>query len=330
MKKFGLMSAVTVLAVTAALPAQGQWANSPSVSGAIYYNGGRVGIGTNAPQSLLHLSGPGGVSNLTFDSPGVQKFRFGTLPGIVNWGGLTINSSYNGSGWVLDDTGTNGWFLKVDGRGGNTGNENNGLWLFRIPSGAYTHTDEAPVFGITNGRAWFSGKVGVGTPSGLDPTTQLYVAGTGRITGDLTVDGNIAAKYQDVAEWVPATEELSSGMVVVIDPNTDNSVAASAKAYQTSVAGVISPQPGLLLGEGGASKEKVATTGRVKVLVDATRGAIMPGDLLVTSDIRGTAMKSEMIDIGGVKIHRPGTIVGKALEPLPSGKGEILVLLSLQ
>jgi hypothetical protein len=31
-----------------------------------------------------------------------------------------------------------------------------------------------------------------------------------------------------------------------------------------------------------------------------------------------------------VAIHRPGTIIGKALEPLEGGVGEILVLLSLQ
>jgi hypothetical protein len=41
-------------------------------------------------------------------------------------------------------------------------------------------------------------------------------------------------------------------------------------------------------------------------------------------------MKSQPVDLGGVLIHRPGTIIGKALEPLPSGEGEILVLLSLQ
>ena len=50
----------------------------------------------------------------------------------------------------------------------------------------------------------------------------------------------------------------------------------------------------------------------------------------VTSDEAGTAMKSEPVDVGGVKMHRPGTIIGKALDPLPSGRGEILVLLSLQ
>jgi len=41
-------------------------------------------------------------------------------------------------------------------------------------------------------------------------------------------------------------------------------------------------------------------------------------------------MVSQPIDIGGVKIHRPGTLIGKALEPLSSDKGEILVFLSLQ
>jgi hypothetical protein len=54
------------------------------------------------------------------------------------------------------------------------------------------------------------------------------------------------------------------------------------------------------------------------------------GDLLVTSDSEGVAMKSIPVDLGGTQIHRPGTIIGKALEPLASGTGEILVLLSLQ
>lgn len=50
----------------------------------------------------------------------------------------------------------------------------------------------------------------------------------------------------------------------------------------------------------------------------------------MTSDTEGMAMKSEPIEIGGRKIHAPGTIIGKALEPLAFGTGDILVLLSLQ
>ncbi len=75
---------------------------------------------------------------------------------------------------------------------------------------------------------------------------------------------------------------------------------------------------------------KVATTGRVKVKVEASHGPIHVGDLLVTSDKDGVAMKSEPLDLGGVSIHRPGTIIGKALDPLSAGEGEILVLLNLQ
>ena len=89
-------------------------------------------------------------------------------------------------------------------------------------------------------------------------------------------------------------------------------------------------QPGIILGEGGDGKLMVATTGRVKVRVDATRAPIQIGDLIVTSEVEGVAMKSEPMTIGGRRIHAPGTIIGKALEPLAKGTGEILVLLSLQ
>jgi hypothetical protein len=140
----------------------------------------------------------------------------------------------------------------------------------------------------------------------------------------------IQATYQDLAEWVPADKSMASGTVVVLSDETSNTVTASTHAYDTGVAGVVSPAPGLLLGSEGPSKAKIATTGRVRVRVDADKAPIRIGDLLVTSDLSGMAMKSEPLDLGGVKIHRPGTLIGKALEPLARGEGEILVLLSLQ
>ena len=175
-------------------------------------------------------------------------------------------------------------------------------------------------------RNYFAGKVGIGTNN---PTVALQVTGDAQFSGTVT-GGNIPAKYQDVAGWGPSRRGLVPGTVVVLDSHARNTVTASHSAYDTAVAGVVSGQPGIILGEQGPSKEQIATTGRVRLKVDATRAPIAIGDLLVTSDKPGHAMKSIALDFGGVPIHRPGTIIGKALEPLDGGTGEILVLLSLQ
>jgi hypothetical protein len=172
-----------------------------------------------------------------------------------------------------------------------------------------------------------NGNVGVGTNA---PTARLHVSGNLTVTGDITGARVLNAIYQDVAEWVTSAENLEDGTVVIIAPGKVDEVIASAEAYDTRVAGVVSRQPGVLLGVPGEAKLKIATTGRVKVKVDATVSPIRAGDLLVSSDRTGMAMRSEAADVAGIRMHRPGTLIGKALEPLETGTGEILVLLSLQ
>jgi hypothetical protein len=173
------------------------------------------------------------------------------------------------------------------------------------------------------------------TVSAANIPAGSFGSGTYTFPGNVNVSGtleggNIKAKYQDIAEWVDSSQTLSAGTVVVLDTTNSNQVIASFGSYDSRVAGVISSQPGIALGEEGEGRVLVATTGRVKVRVDASKGPIQIGDLLVTSEKEGLAMKSVPVEIGGVRLHRPGTLVGKALESLASGTGEILVLLSLQ
>jgi len=184
------------------------------------------------------------------------------------------------------------------------------------------------------------GNVGIGTTSpgsyrlnvngDTNVSGNLNIVANGSSAGNIVAAGTINAKYQDVAEWVPSSEPLAAGTVVVLDSTKSNQVTSSSVSYDTRVAGVISEQPGIALGEQGEGKVLVATTGRVRVKVDATKGPIHIGDLLVTSDVPGMAMKSESVEFSGRKMHMPGTLIGKALEHLEKGKGEILVLLSLQ
>jgi hypothetical protein len=56
--------------------------------------------------------------------------------------------------------------------------------------------------------------------------------------------------------------------------------------------------------------------------VDASFGAIAPGDLLVSAPTPGHAMREAA--------PLPGTVVGKALEPLAAGQGIIRVLVMLR
>lgn len=234
------------------------------------------------------------------------------------------------AGWIGISTMTPGSELHVNGRIRMSQSSNFGEFFTGSSGGVMGFhmgsRTNMPVGIYTNGSApqlllMPTGRVGIGTTS---PAATLHVA------GDVQVDGNIAAKYQDVAEWVPAATKLAPGTVVVLGGAKPNEVMASDRAYDTRVAGVVSEKPGLILGEGGDNQVKVAHMGRVKVKVDATYGAVKIGDLLVTSATPGFAMRSQPVSIGSATIHQPGTLVGKALESLESGQGEVLVLLTLQ
>jgi hypothetical protein len=229
--------------------------------------------------------------------------------------------------------GTSGPAFKLDVQGGQV-NASGGLCIAGDCKTAWSQLGSQWTTSGTN-ISYSAGNVGIGTTttpsSKLQVNGDLTVSGTGNISATGTISGgNVVATYQDIAEWVSASNPLPAGTVVVLDTEKANHVIASQQAYDTRVAGVISERPGVILGQAAPSKVMVATTGRVRVKVDATLTPIHVGDILVTSDKEGIAMRSEPIDVAGVKIHRPGTIIGKALEPFANGTGEVLVLLSLQ
>lgn len=146
-----------------------------------------------------------------------------------------------------------------------------------------------------------------------------------RITGG----SDIAEPYDIVAagDIIP-----QPGMVVSIDSAQLGKMRVADSAYDRTVAGIISGaggvNPGLTLTQDGTVADgelPVANVGRVWCWCDAdANGPIVAGDLLTTADTAGHAMK--------VTDHArsQGAIIGKAMSSLESGRGLVLVLVSLQ
>jgi hypothetical protein len=301
--------------------------------------GGEVGIGTTTPGYKLDVQGGAVNASGGLCIAGDCKTAWSQVGGGTSsqWTTSGTNIYYN-AGNVGIGTTAPATKLHVGGGGrlDGAGRVYLGAGAVAGARGLEILEENATTFSIRHhdpNVAWrnialnpYGGNIGIGT---LTPSVKLDVVGDVNASGTIT-GGNIVAKYQDVAEWVPVREQMSAGTVVVLDTEQSNQVTTSKQPYDTRVAGVVSAQPGVILGEAGENKAMIATTGRVKVKVDATRAPIKIGDLLVTSDVPGVAMKSVPLDFGGTQIHRPGTIIGKALEPLEKGVGEILVLLSLQ
>jgi hypothetical protein len=187
-----------------------------------------------------------------------------------------------------------------------------------------------------------SGNVGVGTTT---PGAKLEVNGNVKLTSgsgaSITFqDGSVQSTAYtgvtcggDYAESVDVAGLRTSyepGDVLVIGPDSGSDVIKSSEPYSTAVTGVYSTKPGVLgrrqTTELKASKTEVpmAMIGIVPTKVSAENGPIKRGDLLVTSSIRGYAMK------GTDRSRLTGAVIGKALGNLGSGTGVIEAVITLQ
>lgn len=165
-----------------------------------------------------------------------------------------------------------------------------------------------------------------GTPT---ITLDADVGGSSRVITDvLQINGADLSENFDIHGGAGSIEP---GTVVSIDPSSPGRLLVSRRAYDSRVAGVVSGaggvRTGLLMQHPGtiaSGEHPVALTGRVYCKADAAYGAIEPGDLLTTSDTDGHAMKVTDRD------RAQGAILGKAMTSLQSGRGMVLVLVTLQ
>jgi hypothetical protein len=160
---------------------------------------------------------------------------------------------------------------------------------------------------------------------GKGGTYAGYFEGIVLVTGDIQLQNADCAEEFDIVEAATAIEP---GTVMVL--NSEGKLQPSENAYDKCVAGVISGagdyKPGIVLDRKHEETKRlpIALVGKVYCKVDADHGAIEVGDLLTTSPTSGHAMRA------GDILKAFGTVLGKALSSLKTGKGLIPVLVALQ
>ncbi|MFO0618985.1 MAG: hypothetical protein U0414_40730 [Polyangiaceae bacterium] len=187
-----------------------------------------------------------------------------------------------------------------------------------------TFRDGATTFELDGSK----GDMTVGGRSRAGKVTMMNADGKATLVID-GGEGDIRLENGDCAEdFDVLTSGIEAGTVMVI--GAAGKLEECTSQYDKKAAGVVSGagsrRPAIRLGAGGASVGRcpVALTGTVFCKVDATESPVEVGDLLTTSATRGHAMKVSD------PLRAFGAVLGKALEPLPNGKGLILILVALQ
>jgi len=124
---------------------------------------------------------------------------------------------------------------------------------------------------------------------------------------------------------VDEEEYVSPGDILVVSEAGNSVLSKSRKGYSTSVIGVVSGNPTVIINNSGREKKiyPVALFGKVLCRVDARTTRIKPGDLIVSSDLPGCGMSGN-ID----SFHKIGSVIGKALDGLDEGMGMIPIFIS--
>jgi hypothetical protein len=333
----------------------------PAERGIVINTLGNVGMGTANPESKLDVFGttllrPGGSGGvIQFGNPASETGM--SIVGAANRADVRFDGSTlklvagpvggpppSERGMVINTSGNVG--VGTNSPASKLHVESSGLAEMTIRS-----TDERAILTLDNGLShplhyvWtlesgvggtFTSLFGiynrnVGKP-GLTIDGNLLVSVKAvQITGGADFAENFDVRAEKLTESSAGASEIQPGMVVAIDTINPGKLSLSRRAYDRRVAGIISGaggvKPGMTMGQEQTladGKYPVALSGRVYVWVDAARGAIHPGDLLTTSATPGHAMRAG----SSVKAH--GAIIGKAMTGLKSGKGLVLVLVTLQ
>ena len=165
--------------------------------------------------------------------------------------------------------------------------------------------------------------------SNNEPKFSVMANGDVRAAGNLYAVSAVfgtSSNPGDLAERVDIASDdiVEPGDVLVVDMNNTDTYRRSSASNEQAVAGVVSTNPTIVVGNGKTEYTAVmAMVGRVPLKVSDENGQIARGDLLVTASSSGYAMKYDPKKDSDNKMIG---VVGVALDPFNGGKGKIMAL----
>lgn len=247
-----------------------------------------VSSGTGGYAGLFHASNPAGTG------PALVAIADG------NGNGITANARIDGNGVEATADGTGNAIL---------------AWTSTLSRGQaayFANLNTANTNPVLTAETRSNGNIALfksGTSSTVN-VARINADGKGFFNGGTQNSGADLAEAFDVIEEV---SEYEPGDVLSIATTKDRAVEKSNEAYSSLVLGVYATKPGILLTEENidsdlTGKVPMGVVGVIPTKVCKEGGAILRGDLLVTSTIPGVAMKADPARV------QAGQIIGKALQ----------------
>lgn len=309
-------------------------------------------ISATTSNALLHIenwhASGRGLRAYAMEETGVNYGVVGASRSPSGFGGYFYNSR-GGTGLYGESSAATGTTYGVlgesassSGRGvqGKGTNASGGIGVEGIStagSGAYAHSTSG--FGFYGMTGAASNNYGLYTP---DNIYSLNYHSSGAMMHVMQNGGGDPLEPGDVVVFSGLGSRLETGGLPAIQ------VVGGTAANSAAVAGVVHSRYNVKALTGAVSPENateevtpggpvlpgefllVVVQGPARVKATALGGAIRPGDPLSCAPQAGHAGRATEINFGGITAAVPGTVLGKALEPLDEGAKSIYIFVTLQ